>query len=404
MEKIEPAPMIHFNPDCGILRLPKRPPLPHRYTTESKTWSNNNGGIVSFGFGFDFNVYKSGEPVFSTPSKQKLEQLQVHLAMKERELVRKEEEIRWWTGRENLEATRTEIEHLEQHTRRLEKLLVTKNEEVTQLADEVQNFYRQMDPLSSAKATGENEFYRMDKIPHGICVIINNHKFYHLTDPEKALCNRSGAEIDQDNLKLTFEHLSYIVEIYDNLTHTQIKDVVLSMAQRNHANYDSFVCCILTHGEQNMIYGADSIPISLLDLSGALKICTTLINKPKMFFIQADHGDREEKNAELAVGEAIPLGSPQQPNVPLQTDFFFSYATRLSSAAYQSHHRGSWYISELCKVLKTHGYTSNLSNMMRRVNDGMCKAFAKEGCKQTAEFVDQLRKDVRFFYFQQRND
>ena len=58
----------------------------------------------------------------------------------------------------------------------------------------------------------------MDEHPHGICVIINNHKFYHPIDPEKAHSNRRGAEVNQKNLKLTFEYLCYKVELYENLT------------------------------------------------------------------------------------------------------------------------------------------------------------------------------------------
>ena len=107
----------------------------------------------------------------------------------------------------------------------------------------------------------------MDKHPHGICVIINNHKFYHPIDPEKAHSNRRGAEVNQKNLKLTFEYLCYKVELYENLTHTQMQELMLSLAQRNHAEYDSFIYCILTHGEQHSVHGAESIAISLLDLT-----------------------------------------------------------------------------------------------------------------------------------------
>ena len=50
-------------------------------------------------------------------------------------------------------------------------------------------------------------------------------------------------------------------------------------------------------------------------------------------------------------------------------------------------------------MLTRHAYIINLGNMMRRVNDNICQAFTKEGHKQTAEFVDRLRKGVYFFHF-----
>ena len=76
------------------------------------------------------------------------------------------------------------------------------------------------------------------------------------------------------------------------------------MAQRNHAEYDSFICCILTHGEQNIVHGADSIPVSVLDLMGVMKMCKILVNKPKVFFIQADRGEQEDKGHRLDNKEA----------------------------------------------------------------------------------------------------
>ena len=282
-----------------------------------------------------------------------------------------------------------EAEQFKQNICELEKMLRMKNEEVNELICELQHFH-------------EKESYHIDKRPHGICVIINSHKFYHPTDPSKAHINRIEAEIDQMNLKPIFEYLRYKVETYENLTHTDMMELMLSMAQRNHADHDSFVCCILTHGEQNMVHGADSIPVSLLDMIRIMKMCKTLVNKPKMFFIQADRGDYEDEGHVLAAGEAVPQGQDRSPylhTIPQEVDFFFGYATPLRNAAYRSRCHGSWYISELCKVLTRHAYTSNLSNMMKKVNDNICQAFTKEGYKQTAEFVDRLRKGVHFFHF-----
>ena len=370
-------------------------------------------------FGFNFNVFEptnqSGE-LASPPSSMREEaqqRLLQDLAMKQGELVRKEEELgqlRMKLEEANLAKSAIytdklgEAEKFKQNIRELEQMLRTKNEEVAGLVYELQHFHVQMENMQAAIPFNEKDFYRMDKNPHGICVIINNHKFYHPTDKEKAHNDRGGAEVDQKNLQLTFQYLRYIVETYENLTHTQMMEVMLSMAHRNHANYDSFICCILTHGEQNMVHGADSIPVSLLDLTGVMKMCSTLINKPKMFFIQACRGDREDEGHKLAEEDVTQRDSggkqpPSAHTIPQEADFFFGYATPLGNAAYRSRRHGSWYISELCKVLTKLAYTSNLSNMMRKVNDNVCKAFTKEGYKQTAEFVDRLRKEVHFFHF-----
>ena len=335
------------------------------------------------------------------------------LAMKQEELKRKEEEIE--RLREELEKANSdkskvyserlgEAEQFQKNIRELETVLKTKNEEVMGLADELQHLHQQMEALRSCD---EKDLYRMEKNPHGICVIFDNHEFYHPTDPDKALPNRGGAEVDLYNLRVTFEWLRYRVVIYKNYSHTLMMDVMCAMAQRNHAEYDSFVCCILTHGEENIIYGANSIPLSLIDLTGVMKMCKTLINKPKMFFIQCTRGDREDQGHKLeVVDKTIPQDLVQHPGanaIHQEADFFFGYATPLGYAAYRSRRHGSWYISELCKALTTQGYTSNLSNIMKKVNNNTNKAFTKEGYKQTAEVVDRLRKDVHFFHFSKSN-
>ena len=402
---------------------PVHPPLPPQiYSVAScedpyqPPQRNPSGEIKPFGLAFNvFEQSKLGEPTSSPPSTRDVEQQKLlqDLAMKQGELVRKEEQIE--RLRVQLEVANSdkskvyseklgEAEQYKQNIRELESMLKTKNEEVNGLSFELQHFHMQMEALHAARPIDEKEFYRMDKNPHGVCVIFNNHQFYHPTDPDKAHNNRGGAEVDQKNLQLTFQYLRYKVEIYENLTSTQMVETMLSMAQRNHADYDSFICCILTHGEQNMVHGADSIPVSLFDLTGVMKMCSTLINKPKMFFIQACRGDREDEGHKL--GEDViqrDSGGPKQPpsthTIPQEADFFFGYATPLGNAAYRSRRHGSWYISELCRVLKTYAYSSNLSNMMRKVNDNICKAFTKEGYKQTSEFVDRLRKGVHFFHF-----
>ena len=402
-----PAPVGYQQPIGGYAPFAggyQQPPPPQRYLS---------GDIKPFGLEFDVFETKSAESASSlSTSEVEQRKLLEDLAMKHGALVRKEEEItklRFKLEEANSDKSKVyseklgEAEQFKQNIRELEKMLKTKNEEVNGLVYELNLFHSQMEVMQAARPIDEKEFYRLDRNPHGICVIINNHKFHHPTDPDKAHSDRGGAEVDQKNLQLTFQYLRYKVEVYENLTNTQMTELMLDVARRNHANYDSFICCILTHGEENSVHGADSIPVSLFDLTGVMKLCSTLINKPKMFFIQACRGDQEDKghklDEEVIQRDSGPKAPPLTHTIPQEADFFFGYATPLGNAAYRSRRHGSWYISELCKVLTMHAYTSNLSNMMRKVNDNICRAFTKEGYKQTSEFVDRLRKGVHFFHF-----
>lgn len=331
----------------------------------------------------------------------------VQLGQREMLLRTKEQEIDQLRGQlseaqrqsEGLLSERVgEVELYMANIRELEALLRTKNTEVEDLRQELQCFRDEVQALRAARPINPDELYNMDKNPHGICLIINNYEFYHPTDPDKAHNDRGGANIDQFNLIQTFRYLRYKVEVKENLTADEMTDTLFKMCQRDHSNYDSFVCCILTHGERDIVHGADSIPVSLFDLTGVLKFCKGLAGKPKMFFIQACRGEQEDKGVAI---EKDSGGSQPPPTntIPQEADFFFGYATPPGNAAYRSRRHGSWYISELCKVFTQNAYHGNLSSMMKKVNLQVSKAFTKEGLKQCSEYVDRLRSEVHFFHF-----
>ena len=289
-----------------------------------------------------------------------------------------------------------ESEQYQINNRELEGALQKKIEEVLSLQEEMKLIQQNLQPTRPVPDVNPDELYKLEKNPHGICLIINNHKFYHNQDPQKAHPQRGGAEIDQYNLTQTFRYLRYKVEVEENLTSDHMMDRLMKMSQRDHTRYDSFVCCILSHGEHNIIHGANSEPVNINDLTGIMKYCVTLRNKPKMFFIQCCRGEDEDVGFER---DNPGDGSSFRSTIPQEADFFLGFATPLGKAAYRSRKHGSWYISELCKVFTQYGYHSTLSSMMRRVNRQVSNAFTKDGFKQCTEFTDRLRREVHFFYF-----
>lgn len=325
---------------------------------------------------------------------QQWTQTQEQLAAKELERKKLSEDLdhlREINAKIMLEKEGESLQH-QANTRELESALQKKIEEIELLRQEVQGLQRiprQMPDMNP------DELYQMDKNPHGVCLIINNHRFYHATDQSKAHPDRGGAEIDQYNMTQTFRYLRYKVEVQENLTSDQMTDCLMRMSQRDHSNYDSFVCCILSHGEHDIIHGSNSEPVNVNDLTGLMKLSATLRNKPKLFFIQCCRGEAEEVGFE----KDNPGDSGFRSTIPRDADFFLGYATPLGKAAYRSRKHGSWYISELCKVFTQYGYHSSLSIMMRRINRQVSNAFTKDGYKQCPEFVDRLRREVHFFHF-----
>ena len=362
--------------------------------------------------GLTFNPMERREDLFSSQGLADPEQqLLQDLLQKQQEVATKEEQIQQYV--QEIQQLRGQIgstsrQHQDKESvyvgriREYEHLLEIMTREVESQRQETVKLHQTLqgqDPVND-----EGDFYKMDKTPHGICLIINNHKFYHSGGDDKAHPERGGAHVDQHNLEQTFKYLQYRVEVLENLSSQRMNDTMLEMARRDHSQYDSFICCILTHGEKEVVHGADSEPVNLNDLTGVMKMCSTLRGKPKLFLIQACRGDAE--------GEAIKLqdddtqhdagGGPYSNTIPKEADFFFGFATPTGNAAYRSRRYGSWFISEVCQVFVNNAYKLNLNAMMKKVNNRVSMAYTKDGNKQAPEFVDRLRFQVHFFRFSPR--
>lgn len=64
------------------------------------------------------------------------------------------------------------------------------------------------------------------------------------------------------------------------------------IGRRDFRQYNGLVVCILSHGKRNCVYSTDSISIPLDVLKSPFDghHCPTLIDKPKLFFLQACQG------------------------------------------------------------------------------------------------------------------
>ena len=356
-------------------------------------------------FGLQFDVFEEQNLNNEAKLLQSLSVKEGELRYKENEVQRLEKELsNQMASHEKIIMQRAEDREVySKSVQDLQAVLTVKNQEVASLIQELQHFHQQMATLQAATPVREDDLYRMDQQPHGVCLIFNNYKFHHPEDMDKANPARGGAEIDQYNLTQTFKYLRYDVVVRENLTAQEMQDAMWDMATRDHKYHDSFVCCILTHGETNVVHGADSQEVDLLNFAATMKLCPTLREKPKIFFVQACRGEAEHTGLDIQRDAGGSQGAASiTATIPQEADFFFGYATPTGNAAYRSKRHGSWYISELCKVFAQHGYTHNLSSMMKKVNNQVSKAYTKEGYKQCPEFVDRLRKEVHFFHFLKR--
>ena len=105
----------------------------------------------------------------------------------------------------------------------------------------------------------------MDRKVHGRALIINNLA----SDPSEPIS--SGAKCDVKNLKKLFTNLNYDVEMKVGLDKGKMMALFDKIAAYDHSKYDSFVCCILSHGgDYGKLYGTTGEPLVLDDLVDSL--------------------------------------------------------------------------------------------------------------------------------------
>ena len=238
--------------------------------------------------------------------------------------------------------------------------------------------------------------YPMNADPHGLCIIFNNDKFY-ATSSKEELPDRKGSDVDQHNLNIIFSRLKYRVQSYKNSSAARMMEIMKAVSNSDHSSCDSLVCCMLTHGKMEGVFGADGTLVPVADLANLVKAsyCSTLKGKPKMFFVQACRGDDEDRGVQLQSDDGEQ--SVVRRSLPNDADFLFAYSTAPGTVSWRSPQYGSWYISKLCETLDQHAMTGmDLVSMLTIVNDKVSEAYTKQGFKQCPAPVNMLRKKVVF--------
>ena len=120
---------------------------------------------------------------------------------------------------------------------------------------------------------------------------------------------RSGSDIDRDLLSETFRMLNFNVKVFENLNCQQLFSTIVDISRYDYTPHDALVICILSHGDRNCIYTTDSIPIKLDVIKTHFNglQCPTLLNKPKMFFMQACQGDQNQSKVTFPISSVVPV-------------------------------------------------------------------------------------------------
>ncbi|KAK7471423.1 hypothetical protein BaRGS_00035911, partial [Batillaria attramentaria] len=127
----------------------------------------------------------------------------------------------------------------------------------------------------------------------------------------------------KDGLKETFTSLHFEIWSYDNLKDTQMVRIMNKLALLDHAKYDCFVCCILSHGDDGVVYGSNGKAVDIKDLMAPFRTqsCPSLAGHTT---VQTDSMRKKEKV-----------------QIPNDADFLLGYSTVSGHVAYRDRDYGS---------------------------------------------------------------
>ncbi|XP_059416674.1 caspase-8-like [Carassius carassius] len=202
----------------------------------------------------------------------------------------------------------------------------------------------------------QDEYYNMTRRPLGYCLIINNYNFKE----KSSLSNRTGTNKDRGDLSRVFRRMHFVVEVQNDLTASEMKELIKEFAKKDHNQMGAFVCCVLSHGQKGAVLGVDAQGVEIREITKPIAECHTLASKPKLFFIQACQGSKgqngvwAEDSPENATEEEYEADAynPAYRFIPIEADMLIGMATVEHYQSFRHTINGSIYIQELCNQLE----------------------------------------------------
>lgn len=206
----------------------------------------------------------------------------------------------------------------------------------------------------------------------------------------------------------------FTVTGYHDLKASQMRNVCSKMGARDHSECDCFICVILSHGEEGVVYGTDkSLEIKELVRYFKGDVCPSLVGKPKIFIIQACRGYQTDPGVTVNVVDAKgkasesndqPEAEPPIVKLPVEANFLFAYSTIPGYYSWRNGMNGSWFIQALSESLKDFGKSMEIRKLLTLVNKKVAQNFQSfnpdnkdfHKMKQIPCITSMLTKDLYF--------
>ncbi|KAG8558899.1 hypothetical protein GDO81_017180 [Engystomops pustulosus] len=252
----------------------------------------------------------------------------------------------------------------------------------------------------------QSETYKLNKCPHGWCIIVNNHDFNEARSKKIEMNDRNGTHKDAEKIKEIFHSRGYEVKNHDNVTSSKMLEIMENYAKWDHSESDSFVCFVLSHGDKGTVFGTDGKDVKVKDLTDHFNGLNSpsLVGKPKVFFIQACQGGNSDTG--------VPYVSDRNPTeyindsagnkLPITADFLTAFASVEDYESLRNIYTGSVYIQSLCKFLQDPQFletdlTRILTKVHKKVSDevySIHKNGRMQSVMQMPTYKSELRKTL----------
>jgi len=227
---------------------------------------------------------------------------------------------------------------------------------------------------------------------------------------------RVGSSNDVMKIKEVLEHLNLKVVLAqsEDPTAQEIKDEIKKFRESlktefegREGDFDMVAICLMGHGEEGIIYGQD---LRNVDLRGDVfdafsnKNCPVLSGKPRLFFIQACRGDKEDEGIDGSSTIKRGRGTDHPPNQPNQRqkrkaaldDTVRAYSCLENYVAFRSQ-KGAHFIDSIHQVFLKHATEEeNIDKLLKRVKRKLDKKFVDKDVFPTCEYRSSLSKDLYF--------
>ncbi|KAL1433836.1 hypothetical protein MTO96_012175 [Rhipicephalus appendiculatus] len=257
------------------------------------------------------------------------------------------------------------------------------------------------------------DVYPMRSSPRGMCIIINNSDFGWLAP------RRKGSEHDVCLMEVLFKAFLFNCVVHTDKKADEMVKLLSDVAEsKEHERADCLVVILMSHGNEDTIYGVDCEKLSLhQDVYRRFnnENCPALTGKPKLFFIQASRGvsagpsfyglaeppperkvvpsgdyrkswpstdsrlsTTRPNNYGSGTGTIVYDAAASRPTAPEErqptgrmttwSDMYIVYASLHGFTSSPTRACGSWFSASLYKVFSEHAGTMHLEELMQLVH------------------------------------